>query len=147
MNSLTHRALSIEKTVDGFIIIQPVGEAPGDCVTLEISSDQAKQIGNFLLQGLAAQTAIGSAKNSASLDVGFADFWESYPRKINKAETHKIWRSRALAGKAAVIAAHLGFISKTQGWTDEGGRFVPHPSTYLRRQQYLDEQTEQDVWA
>lgn len=81
------------------------------------------------------------------MDVGFVEFWESYPRKINKAETLKIWRNHALAGKAAVIAIHLEFVSKTQGWTDQGGRFVPHPSTYLRRQQYLDEQTEQDVWA
>lgn len=115
-------------------------------MTLQISSDQAKQVGKFLLSHAKEKIAL-SAQKLASLDKGFADFWESYPRKVNKAETSKIWRSQALAGKAAVIAAHLSFITKTQGWTDEGGRFVPHPSTYLRRQQYLDEQTEKDAWA
>ena len=146
MTYLKHQALSIEKIVDTFILIQLVGEAPGDCVTIQISMDQAKQVGKFLLQESKSQIVV-SAKKLASLDLGFAAFWESYPRKINKAEANKIWRIQTLAGKAELITTHLSFISKSPGWTDQGGRFIPHPSTYLRRQQYLDEQTEQDVWA
>lgn len=66
---------------------------------------------------------------------GFADFWASWPkthRKGGKAECERVWRQQKLEAQSAAIVAHVVAMAKTEGWTKQGGEFVPAPVVYLR---------------
>lgn len=66
---------------------------------------------------------------------GFADFWSSWPkthRKGGKAECERVWRQQKLEAQSAAIVAHVVAMAKTEGWTKQGGEFVPAPVVYLR---------------
>lgn len=66
---------------------------------------------------------------------GFADFWASWPRserKGGKAECERVWKSGHLEQHAETIVAHVKAMAKTEGWTKQGGAFVPAPVVYLR---------------
>lgn len=66
---------------------------------------------------------------------GFVTFWASWPkssRKGGKAECEKLWRTQRLEDLAQVIVEHVKAMAKTEGWTKQGGEFIPAPLVYLR---------------
>ena len=66
---------------------------------------------------------------------GFVEFWDAWPRsdrKGGKAECVKVWEEKALEIEAPAIVAHVCAMAKTEGWTKQGGEFVPAPAVYLR---------------
>jgi hypothetical protein len=66
---------------------------------------------------------------------GFAEFWSSWPRssrKGGKAECEKLWRAQRLEDQAEAIVEHVKAMAKTEGWTKQGGEFIPAPLVYLR---------------
>ncbi len=74
---------------------------------------------------------------------GFNRFWNAWPRKVNKSAALKSWnRLKPDHELQAVIIADAE--ARTKGdpvWTKDGGRFIPHASTYLNGQRWLDEWT------
>ena len=67
--------------------------------------------------------------------LGFAEFWDAWPRsdrKGGKAECVKVWEDKGLEIEAPAIVAHVCAMAKTEGWTKQGGEFVPAPAVYLR---------------
>lgn len=71
---------------------------------------------------------------------GFDAMWAVYPRKEGKADAEKAFRK--LAPDAALLAVILGAIERQKAgaqWREEGGKFVPHCSTWLNGQRWLDE--------
>lgn len=67
--------------------------------------------------------------------VGFAEFWSAWPRsqrKGGKGECEKVWRQHRLTQHSAAILAHVTAMAKSEGWTKQGGAFVPAPVVYLR---------------
>lgn len=67
----------------------------------------------------------------------FAAFWAAYPRKVGKGHAMKAW-TKAKPPMDAVLAA-LDWQTKSEDWTKEGGRFTPHPSTWLTGRRWEDE--------
>lgn len=70
----------------------------------------------------------------------FTSFWNTYPRKVGKASAWRAWRQ--LAGKRPPIGGILEALAKasaTEQWQRDGGQFVPHPATWLRRGGWEDE--------
>lgn len=66
---------------------------------------------------------------------GFVTFWDSWPkssRKGGKAECERVWRKDRLEAVAADIVAHVRRMATSDGWTKQGGEFVPAPLVYLR---------------
>lgn len=66
---------------------------------------------------------------------GFDAFWAAWPkspRKGGKAECERVWRQKSLEAQSAAILAHVTALAKTDGWTKQGGEYVPAPVVYLR---------------
>lgn len=70
-------------------------------------------------------------------DDAFDRFWAAYPRKVDKK------KARAAFGRVKapveILLAALERQKQTEAWTKEGGRFVPHPTTWLNGERWEDE--------
>ena len=69
-------------------------------------------------------------------------FWSAYPKKKAKGDAEKAWAKvkpdHALSELiiAAVLAQKL-----SADWTKDGGKFIPHPATWLNAKRWEDEVT------
>jgi hypothetical protein len=66
----------------------------------------------------------------------FLRFWESYPRKEAKGAAWKAWQR--LRPPIDAIVSTLSWQRNSQGWTKEGGAFVPLPASYLNATRWED---------
>lgn len=70
----------------------------------------------------------------------FEEFWAIYPRKVGKKLAKQIFQgikpSRDLLEemKRAVLEQR-----ESEQWTRDRGRFIPHPSTWLKQGRWMDE--------
>jgi len=75
-----------------------------------------------------------------SAELLFDEFWKLYPRKESKAAAKKAWKKlnpdQALFN---LIANALEYRSQTKEWIAEGGRYIPHPATWLNGRRWEDE--------
>ena len=84
-----------------------------------------------------------AAKATQELDARFDEFWAHYPRKESKGAARKAWKkirpSRSLTDR--MIAA-VEQQKKSPKWREDGGRFIPHPSTWLNNERWEDQPTD-----
>lgn len=67
---------------------------------------------------------------------GFARFWASWPKHPRKAARHQCWakwRAKGLEEIAERIVAHVEAMKRSEGWTKQGGEFIPAPLVYLNQ--------------
>ena len=67
----------------------------------------------------------------------FETFWRLYPRKVSKVMAYKAWQK--LEPDINQIIKALEWQTQQDQWTQGGGKYIPHPSTYLNQQRYEDE--------
>lgn len=70
----------------------------------------------------------------------FGEFWTAYPKKRAKADARKAWQ--ALKVKPDLFADIMAGLERAKAsweWQKDGGQFVPHPATWLRRGCWEDE--------
>jgi len=75
-----------------------------------------------------------------SEQVGFAEFWNSYPsgiRKVDKRKCEKHWRDHRLENLADAVLAALEVFKSSRDWTKDGGQFIPAPLVWLRKGAWL----------
>lgn len=82
-------------------------------------------------------------RNNKDIDLqGFDRFWAAYPRKTAKPDAirafGKIKPDEALLG---TMLAAIERQKQTAQWQEDGGRFIPHPSTWLNGHRWEDEAT------
>jgi uncharacterized protein YdaU (DUF1376 family) len=80
----------------------------------------------------------GSAMNGRS--ASFELFWSAYPRKEGKGKCRTWWKRRK--PDAALVRAMLAKIEQakyTKKWKDDGGKYIPMPSTWLHEERWEDE--------
>jgi hypothetical protein len=70
----------------------------------------------------------------------FETFWKAYPRKVGKDAAEKAW-SKKKPILADVIDA-LKWQILSEQWAADGGKFIPHPATYLNQGRWQDEPQE-----
>ena len=70
-------------------------------------------------------------------DTAFDTFWVAYPRKVGKDAARKAFAKVEVPVETLVAALERQRCS-TQ-WTEEGGRFIPNPSTWLNQGRCEDE--------
>ena len=76
-------------------------------------------------------------RSSADASDRFKDFWDAYPKKVKKAESLKVWKSKRLNGKADEIIEDVNLRKRSdRRWLDG---FRPDPTTYLRGERWNDE--------
>ena len=72
-------------------------------------------------------------------DGGFAGFWDAYPRKVGKLAAGRAWTK--LSPPPRKVHAALEAWRNSPEWLKEGGRYIPHPATWLNRGGWEDEVT------
>jgi uncharacterized protein YdaU (DUF1376 family) len=78
-----------------------------------------------------------------SLEAGFAEFWQRYPRKTNKLAARTAWaKLRGDADLLTEIFSGLERAKRCEQWRKDGGQYIPHPSTWLKNRRWEDEVTD-----
>lgn len=73
----------------------------------------------------------------------FEEVWKAYPRKVGKGAARKAWaKLSADAELLQKILAALAWQRQQPQWLKDGGAFIPHLSTYLNQERWLDEPTQ-----
>ena len=71
-------------------------------------------------------------------DQKFEEFWITYPNKVGKKKAFSYWSKLTEKDKDSALAV-LPSHTKNPKWAEEGGRFIPHPSTWLSQGRWEDE--------
>lgn len=73
----------------------------------------------------------------------FEKFWNKYPKKVAKGAVRKSWsKLKAPVATLVEILKALEWQIKSEQWTEENGRFIPNPATYLNQRRWEDEKQE-----
>lgn len=65
-------------------------------------------------------------------DTGFEEFWNAYPRKVNKPRALRAWRSTAEARPdTASLLAAIDAFRNSAAWAGDESQFIPHPASWL----------------
>ena len=87
-------------------------------------------------------TANGKRLTANGYSPEFLQFWTSYPRKVGKDAAWKAWERRELPGDLLdEILSAVASQRASDQWQQAGGRYIPHPSTWLARGSWADEIT------
>lgn len=70
---------------------------------------------------------------------GWAEFWSAYPRSDGKKAALKAWTKIGPdAELQARILAAIALLRDSEGWRKDGGRFIPHATTWLNGERWTD---------
>lgn len=97
--------------------------------------------------GVAVSTRRGKAPlTDAEGRAAFDAWWETYPRKVGKLTAESAWRRLLQAGRLPdrqtlldATAAMTARVAREHPNTEDRKRYTPHPSTWLNRGGWLDE--------
>ena len=71
---------------------------------------------------------------------GFEAFWQVYPRKIGKGAARKVWmKLKPDSGFIEQICQQVQSACQTDQWQREGGKYIPHPATWLSQSRWEDD--------
>jgi hypothetical protein len=70
---------------------------------------------------------------------GFDDFWTRYPLHVGKQAARKAWAKLGPSPPLGQIVDALAWQRELPRWREDGGRYVPHPATYLNGRRWEDE--------
>lgn len=73
-------------------------------------------------------------------DGRFEDFWSAYPRKVGIDAARRAFEKRSVG--SLLLATMLDAIEtqkRSADWTRDGGKYIPHPSTWLNQGRWMDE--------
>ena len=68
----------------------------------------------------------------------FEDFWKAYPKKVSKGAAAKEWA--AYRPPLDECLKTLTWQKLSVDWTKEGGKYIPDPERWIKKQRWLDEQ-------
>lgn len=80
-----------------------------------------------------------STENDGGGVNGFDVFWDAYPRKVGRRAAAKIWHREKLEKFLQDILTAISKQKRSEQWRKDGGRFIPHPSTWLNQGRWEDE--------
>lgn len=70
----------------------------------------------------------------------FNDFWEIYPKKVGKGTALNSFKRKVKNEETFnLIKQDLEKRKGYEEWLKKNGKFIPHPSTYLNQERWLDE--------
>lgn len=135
-------------------LIPPALEKNGPRTNLDTSEDQSRHtLGrektHTALLGKGKGNGVRERNTYLHIDTGidtapatdtFSDFWNAYPRKVNRAKAEAAWRKvKPDADLVARIMASVEAWKQSPQWTKDGGQYIPYASTWLNGRQWEDE--------
>lgn len=70
---------------------------------------------------------------------GFAEFWAAYPRKVAKEDAVKAFARLVSPDAVPAVIAALNRQRSTEQWQRDGGKYIPHPATWITGRRWEDE--------
>lgn len=67
----------------------------------------------------------------------FERFWSLYPKKVGKKDASKAW-SKIESSSVPDLIKGVEIQSESEQWKKDGGRYIPHPATWLRGERWKD---------
>ncbi|MFW9595804.1 MAG: helix-turn-helix domain-containing protein [Macromonas sp.] len=83
----------------------------------------------------------GAERDSSA---SFAAFWKHYPKKVGKDAAEKAWARKVKADDVEAVMDALDKQRSSEQWTQDGGRFIPNPATWLNQGRWKDEGVDVD---
>lgn len=126
---------------------KPMGFQNGDCNDSDLGGSNVENAENSETQkkpSIAIAIAITRSKAKATASTGtcaFDRFWEAYPKKKAKGDAEKVWKRLKLDSKIEDMLKAIEQQKNSEDWRQEGGRFIPHPATWLNGARWHDETT------
>jgi len=81
-----------------------------------------------------------SGGTRGGIQQAFHQFWKVYPKRLNKGQAEKAWKSLNLDEQLlAEILRGIEQAKTSEKWRKDGGQFIPYPATWLRAKGWLDE--------
>lgn len=72
----------------------------------------------------------------------FNAFWDAYPKRVARKDAWKAWTQiNPTPALLVTILDALAWQTRQPDWLRDGGKFVPHPGTWLRAERWDDERT------
>lgn len=70
----------------------------------------------------------------------FEEFWKTYPNKKNKKKAEEKFHRLEKSNPSVVeeIFSALVWQKETEDWQKDGGKYIPHPTTYLNGERWND---------
>lgn len=91
-------------------------------------------------EGKVREGKVREGKNNNVRDDGFDAFWSSYPRRVNKVGAKRSWtRINPDPKLQGTILLALDAHKRSEQWTKDEGRFIPHPATWLNQKRWEDD--------
>jgi len=78
------------------------------------------------------------------VDLGFATFWECYPKKVGKKDAMRAWTKAKDRPAIAQITAAIAIQRQSDQWKKEAGQFIPNPATWINQGRWDDQPTTPD---
>jgi uncharacterized protein YdaU (DUF1376 family) len=83
----------------------------------------------------------GAARKKKAIDpekeASFTKFWTEWPQKLNRQSAREAWEK--VDTDIAVILASLATQKRSPKWAEDGGRYIPHASTWLNKRRWEDD--------
>lgn len=92
----------------------------------------------LLLQQSAEYKKKNKKKISISVNDNFEDFWQVYPKKVNKKEAISAWNKAKLPPLQTILKS-IEKQKKSSQWLEQDGKFIPYPSSWLNKERWNDE--------
>ena len=128
-----------DPVVDGSVNFTEIREMG---VGREGKGREVEEEGKGTQKGRSAKSADGSAPEARrESDALFEEFWLAYPRREAKPRAQKAWQ--AVRPDRALTHRMLAAIERQRQslqWQRDGGKYIPHPATWLNGQRWLDAQ-------
>jgi len=71
---------------------------------------------------------------------GFDAFWSAYPKKVAKPAAQRAFKALGLKnGDLERVLSAVRSQAESEDWTKDGGRFIPHPATWLNQRRFEDQ--------
>lgn len=71
--------------------------------------------------------------------LAFEEFWTRYPKRVGKGAAQKAWNKLSLENQKATVSDLSTRPANDQQWIRDGGKYIPHPATYLNQQRWADD--------
>lgn len=76
--------------------------------------------------------------NPDELQLSFEDFWKMFPKRVARKDAMKAWAKVSPREYPKIIRA-IEQQKMCDDWTDQGGKFIPYPASWLNGERWYDE--------
>lgn len=102
---------------------------------------------NWIQNGYTGKVRLELGKSKVSKTIGrFDTFWNAYPKKVGKDKCSRWFDTKKVDDDLLnQMLTALESQKKSEQWTKDNGKFIPHPYTWLNQGRWQDE-IEQSRW-